>query len=92
MAEYHASAERKLEQIQTVSNEQKVSHSRGTWVAQLVKGLTLDFGSGNDLTISEIKTQAVSIEPDCDSLSPSLPLSCSHSLSLCLCLSLKINK
>ena len=28
---------------------------RGTWVAQLVKHLTLDFGSGHDLTVREFE-------------------------------------
>ena len=28
---------------------------RGAWVAQLVKGLTLDFSSGHDLTVPGIK-------------------------------------
>ena len=48
----------------------------GTWVAQLVKCLTLDFGSGHDLTIREFEPQIVlctkSVEPNWDSLSPSL--------------------
>ena len=30
---------------------QKSSNSRGTWVAQLVKHPTLDFGSGHDLRV-----------------------------------------
>ena len=30
---------------------------RGTWVAQLVKRLTLAFGSGHDLTVGETEPQ-----------------------------------
>ena len=47
---------------------------RGAWMAQLVKHLTLDFGSGHDLIIvSEIEpcVCTVSKEPAWDSLSPS---------------------
>ena len=39
---------------------------RGTWMAQLVKHLTLDFGSGYDLTVIEIKPcveTVLSVEP-----------------------------
>ena len=39
----------------------------GTWLAQLVKQLTFDFGSGHDLTVREFETHfglcAVSKEP-----------------------------
>ena len=49
---------------------------RGTWVAQWVKYLTLDFCSGCDSTVPEFKPYmglcADSWEPDWDSLSPSL--------------------
>ena len=45
-------------------------------MAQLVKLLTLDFGSGHGLAVREIKPHvglcALSIEPVWDSLSPSL--------------------
>ena len=48
-------------------------------MAQLVKHLTLNFGSGHDLTVHEmeplIKLCADSMEPAWDSLSPSLSLS-----------------
>ena len=61
---------------------------RGTWVVQSVKAPTLDFSSGLDLMVCELKPclglSAGSVEPAWDSLSPSL----SASLSL----SLKINK
>ena len=67
------------------------------WVAQLVKHPTLDFGSGHDLAVHEIKPCirlcADSVEPAWDSLSPPLsvpPLL--HSLSSSFSLSLKINK
>ena len=49
---------------------------QGAWVTQLVKHLTLGFGSGHDLTICEFESHnglsAVSIEPASDPLSPSL--------------------
>ena len=52
--------------------------SRGTWVAQFAKRLTLGFGSGHDLTVRGIKPCIGlcpgSVEPAWDSLS--LPLSC----------------
>ena len=42
-------------------------HPRGAWVAQLVKRLTPDFGSGHDLTVCEIEPRvglcADSVEP-----------------------------
>ena len=63
-------------------------------MAQLVKHLTLDFGSGHDFTVPEfepgIRLCVDGAEPAWDSLSPSLslPLSYSHTLSLFL----KINK
>ena len=48
----------------------------GTWVAQLVKGLTLDFNPGHDLTVPgfepHVGLSADSVEPACDSLSPAL--------------------
>ena len=61
---------------------------RGTWVAQLVKRLTLDFSSGHDLIVREfqphIRLCIDSEEPVGDSLSfhLSLPLPCSCSLAL----------
>ena len=67
---------------------------RGAWVAQSVKILTLDFGSGHDLMVCELEPRiglcTFSMEPAWDSLFFSLPLlhSCLHALSL----SLKINK
>ena len=59
----------------------------GAWVAQLVKCLTLDFGSGNDLTVCGTEPY-VGLCTDREELlgilSLSLPLlhSCAHSLSL----------
>ena len=54
------------------------------WVAQSVKPLTLDFGSGHDLLVREIKPRnglcAEGMGPAWDS--PSLPLPCSLFLSL----------
>ena len=59
---------------------------QGAWVAQSVERLTLDFGSGHDLTFCEfepcIGLCTDSVEPACDSLSPSLSLSLSLSLPL----------
>ena len=49
----------------------------GTWVAQLIKRPTLDFGSGHDLMVPQIEPHvslyADSLKPAWDS--PSLPLS-----------------
>ena len=61
----------------------------GTWVAQLVKHPTLDFGSDRDLPVwDQAPPQALdSTEPAWDSASPLCP-SLAHALSL----SLKINK
>ena len=59
----------------------------GAWVAQSVKYPTLDFGSGDDLTVHEFESHvelwADSMEPAWDFLTPSLSLSlfCSCSLS-----------
>ena len=68
--------------------------SWGAWVAQLVKQLGLDFGSGHDLAVPEfeplISVCADSMEPAWDSLSPSL--SPPPWLVLALPLSLRINK
>ena len=68
---------------------------RGPWVAWSVEHLTLDLGSGNDLTVCEsepcIRLCGDSTEPVCDSVSTSLcPSTTCFSLSLCL--SKQINK
>ena len=70
----------------------------GALVAQSVKGLTLDLGSGHDVTVHEINPSirlcADSTERDLDSLSRSLsacPL-LTLSLSLSLCFSLSLSK
>ena len=66
----------------------KKVQSRGAWVAQLVKRLTLDFSSDYDLTFLEFEPLsrlcADSVEPAWNCLSPSLSLSlpCSCSLAL----------
>ena len=64
----------------------------GAWVAESVKRLTLDLGSGHDLIVCEFEPRigfcADGMEPAWDSVSPSLCLSCACALSL----SLKINK
>ena len=68
--------------------------TRGTWVVQSVKRLTLDFGSGHDLMVCEIEPHVEShfgnAEPAWDSLSPSLSLYPSPTYALFL--SLKITK
>ena len=51
----------------------------GVWVAQLVQRLTLDFGSGHDLMVCEIKPQAWSLF---GILSPFLCLSTTHAFPL----------
>ena len=57
-----------------------LNKKRGAWVSQVVRQPTLDFSSGHDLTVREVKPHvglyAASMEPAWDSLSPSLtPLS-----------------
>ena len=68
--------------------------SRGAWVVQSVQRLTLDFGSGHDVTVRgiepHIRLHTDSREPAWDSLSPSPSLSVP--LPMVLSLSLKINK
>ena len=63
-------------------------------MAQSVTCLTLDFGSGHDLTVHGFETPVGlctdNVESAWDSLSSSLPLP--HSLALSLSLSLTINK
>ena len=59
----------------------------GTWVAQSVKCLTLDCGSGHDLTVGKFSPMAGSVLTVRSllgilSLPPSLPLPCLHSLSV----------
>ena len=65
---------------------------RGTWVAQSVKGLTLDFSSGHDLMVREFEPRVGlhtdGAEPACDSLSLLLSLPHPRSCSL----TVKINK
>ena len=59
---------------------------QGAWVAQLVKRLTLDFGSGHDLMVSEFEPRfglcADTVEPAWNSLSLSAPPMLMHCLSL----------
>ena len=66
------------------------NNNRKGWVVQSVKRQTLDFVSGQDLTVPEIEPRVGlcpdSVEPAWDSLSLSLslslPLSCLSTLSL----------
>ena len=66
-------------------------------MAQLVKPLAIDFGSGHDLMVCEVKPHvglyADSVEPVWDSLSPSplCPTPACTGARVCA-LSLKINK
>ena len=76
--------------------EVKRKQAWGTWVAQLVKHLPLNLGSGLDLTVCEFKPCiglcADGTEPAWDSLSLSLsPLMLSISLSLSLSLSFSLS-
>ena len=69
-------------------------HAKVVWVAQLVKHLAFDFGSGHDLTVAEIEplplfALTMQIEPAWDSLS--LPLFCSATFAFPLSLLLKID-
>ena len=70
----------------------KIELVRGAWVAPLVKHPTLDFGSGHDFTLHEIKPCtglcANSSEPAWDSLSLSL---CPSPALVCV-LSFSLNK
>ena len=65
-------------------------------MAQSVKHLTLDFGSGHDLTVREMKTHVGlctdSTEPAWDSLFPSFSAPSLFTPARSLLLSLKINK
>ena len=45
---------------------------RGAWVAQLVKHLTLDFGSSHDLRVVRSGSM-LGVDSACDSLFPSVP-------------------
>ena len=69
----------------------------GTWVTQLVKRLTLDFGSGHDVAVSAIKSH-VRLPSDHTSLLGilsfplSLPIPHMRVCTLSLTLSVKINK
>ena len=58
----------------------------GAWVAQLVKRLTLCFGSGHDLVVPETEPHiglcANGVEPAWDSLFPSIFSSLAHPLPL----------
>ena len=51
---------------------------QGTWVAQSVRHITLDFGSGHDLMVRQFKPLMglFTAEATWDSLSPSLTLPC----------------
>ena len=67
---------------------------QGAWLAQSVKHLTLDLGSGHDLTVREFKPHiglhTDGAEPAWDSVSPPF---CPSSACMCVhALSLKINK
>ena len=69
----------------------KNAESRGAWVAQSPKHLTLDFGSGHALMVREFKPcvgfRADNAEAAWDSLSPSLsaPPLLMLTFSVCVC-------
>ena len=77
-----------LSKINKHLKSKQTNKGKGTWVAQLVKYPTLDFSSGHDLTVHEIKLHirlfAVSTDLASDPLSHSLsalpPLAFSLSL------------
>ena len=64
----------------------KNNKSRGSWVAQSIEHPSLDFSSGQDLTVHEIEPHIVTVstQPAWDSLSPShsTPPLLTHTLSL----------
>ena len=79
----------------------KDTNTESSWVAQLVKSLTLDLGSGHDLTDPWVRALHGAVHSQCGaclgfslSLSLSLPCLCPLLLSLnvSLSLSLRINK
>ena len=88
------SSSKQASSIPSVSVSTSLFHENtkdgSAWVAQLVKCLTLNFGSGHDLMVHEIETHiglwSDSVEPAWDSLSLSLSLSAPfphlHMLSL----------
>ena len=49
--------------------KQKKKAAGGTWVAQLLKRQTLDFGSSHDLAVCGTERCAINVEPAWDSLS-----------------------
>ena len=58
--------------------------TKGTWVAQMVQRLTLDLGSGHDLTVMTWSSESGSTGSVSLLKILSLPLPCSLSLSLSL--------
>ena len=77
-------------QLGVYSKEMKTCLLKGTWVAQLVKYLTLDFHSGHDLIVHEIEPHLGSVLTVC-SLLGILSLCPSPARAHSLALSLKIN-
>ena len=67
MAEIRIHKKDKLPSQNLHIKEEKV---RGTRVAQSVKHLTLDFGSGHDLTVRETEPPRWAVQTAWDSLSP----------------------
>ena len=72
-----SSGKYKLKLRDTTTLLLKWPKSRGTWVAQSVKHLILDFSSDHDLTVCEFKPHtglcADSVQPAWDSLCLSAP-------------------
>ena len=77
-----------MEKIFKDHNGTNPNNVRGTWVAQSVQHLALDFVSGHDLTVCGFKSCiglcADSAEPAWESLSFPLALPLPHSRYLCL--------
>ena len=69
-----------------IKKTKMTSHPWGTWVAQLVKRLTLDFNSGHDISVLGLSLKLGSLlsgELACPSVPLSLPpLVCARALSL----------
>ena len=88
VASAHSSLVITLQRLYPSTTNIRNAASMGAWVAQSVKHLTLDFGSGHDLTVHELEphiglwVDSVGAAWDYLSLPLSLPLPCSCSVSL----------
>ena len=75
---------KRMRQVYWLTAALELVQGGGAWVAQSVEHLSLDFGSGHDLTVCDIEPHvglcADSAEPAWDSLSASPPLALALSL------------